>query len=89
MYANQNIFVAIKRVCIISGKFLQKCLVFALCVHLCKFRGCAVMVPDISVFGHFGPWARLLCRILASSCSRISATSRVRVRFGVQIRVRD
>jgi len=43
---------------------------------------------DISVPGHFAPWAGLICRMLASSCSRVSRVSiglvkfRVKVRFG-------
>ena len=43
---------------------------------------------DISVFGHFSSWARL-CRILAGGCTGISRVRRVRVRFGVKVRVRD
>jgi len=39
--------------------------------------------------GHFGPWARLVCRILASGCSRVSMVSRVGVRFRVKVWVRD
>jgi len=34
---------------------------------------CAVAsVPEISVFGHFGPWAQLVCRILAGGCGGVS-----------------
>jgi len=44
---------------------------------------------DISVLGHFIPWTRLVCRMLAGSCSGISMVSRVMVRFTVKVRVRD
>ena len=44
---------------------------------------------DISVLGHFGPWARLVCRILAGDCSGVSRVSRVRVRLRLKVRVRD
>jgi len=40
---------------------------------------CAVTsIPDISVLGQFGPWAWLVCRILACGCSGVS---RVRFRY--------
>jgi len=49
---------------------------------------CAVTsVLDISVLGHFGAVARLVCRILAIGCSGVSRVSRVR--FRVKVRVRD
>ena len=50
------------------------------------------MVWDILVLGHFGPWARLVSKILAGGCSGVSRVGRVRVRFRVKIsliRVRD
>jgi len=55
-----------------------------LCVHQCPHRdtislGCVVTLAlGILVPGHFGLWARLVCRILASACSGVS---RVSVRF--------
>jgi len=46
------------------------------------------LVSDISVLGHFSPWARLVCRILADGCSGVNMVIRVRVRFGVKFRLR-
>jgi len=45
--------------------------------------------PDISVLGHFGPWARLVCRQLASGCSGVSRVSMVRVGYRLKVRVKD
>jgi len=44
------------------------------------------LVPKISVFGHFGPWAQE-CGILAGGCCGVSRVSRIR--FMVTVRVRD
>jgi len=59
-------------------------------VHQCKLEGVRSLPSrDISVLGHLRPWAWLLCRILAGSCSRISTVSRVRFTFRVKVMVRD
>jgi len=49
----------------------------------------SIWSPDISDLGHFGPWARLVCRMLAGGCSCINTISRIRVGFGIKVRVRD
>ena len=45
------------------------------------------LVPGHFGPGHFGHW--LVFRILAGGCNVVIRVSRVRVRFGVKVRVRD
>jgi len=56
VYVHQALFSKFKTFGNILVKFLQRCLVFVLYMHHCKFGGCMItLTPDILVLGHFGP----------------------------------